>query len=444
MKLNRAEVGGSSGWFGQPFVDSAIRLALLSVLALAFAHGGAVAKGPQPALEPTHFDSRYRLELLHPVQDKNFYLFSLLQRERALRLAIQQDDTLQRLAGERRSAQKKALACSDVACVVGLHRLDPSTVQAVSGRLRQLSQKPAFAAFVRRMLRPSGAFVRYDALPDAELLIAAWSDAAGGINRILSVYGLGEEPRYGDIDRAGPALRRQDAVDSLKSRLAVLDREADPLFFEPALGLAMALLELHQRDEAGRYEPLELGENRAAVAELKRIDWIRQPHPFILVLGAGAADAATALSPVGAQRADVAARLFKLGRAPMIIVSGGHVHPMQTPFCEAIEMKRYLMRAHGIAAERILVEPHARHTTTNFRNAARLVFRLGIPTNRPALVTSSAGHVAYAADEVFRARSMNELGYSPVRSIRQLSPTEAEFTPSVASLFFDARDPLDP
>jgi len=111
MKLNRAEVGGSSGWFGQPFVDSAIRLALLSVLALAFAHGGAIAKGPQPALEATHFDSRYRLELLHPVQDKNFYLLSLLQRERALRLAIQQDDTLQRLAAERRSAQKRALGC---------------------------------------------------------------------------------------------------------------------------------------------------------------------------------------------------------------------------------------------------------------------------------------------------------------------------------------------
>ena len=102
------------------------------------------------------------------------------------------------------------------------------------------------------------------------------------------------------------------------------------------------------------------------------------------------------------------------------------------------------MAKYKIPETSILVEPQARHTTTNFRNGARLAFRYGIPVDRTALVTSSETHIASSASEDFRLRNLNELGYFPVEFIKRISPVEAEFKPSVASLFFDANDPLDP
>jgi uncharacterized SAM-binding protein YcdF (DUF218 family) len=201
-------------------------------------------------------------------------------------------------------------------------------------------------------------------------------------------------------------------------------------------------MEINRRDEARRYEPLEQGENKAAIQNLKNIKWSDYPYPFILVLGYGPSDSAP-LSPIGAQRTAVAAQLFLQHQAPLIIVSGGHVHPMRTPYCEAIEMKKYLMEKYKIPATSILVDPHARHTTTNFRNAARLAFRYRIPTDL-ALVTSSESHITSSTADEFRLRCEKELGYLPMEFIKRISPVAAEFKPSVASLFFDANDPLDP
>lgn len=107
-------------------------------------------------------------------------------------------------------------------------------------------------------------------------------------------------------------------------------------------------------------------------------------------------------------------------------------------------MKKYLMEKFKIPESSILIDPYARHTTTNFRNAARLVFRYGIPADQKALVTSSADHIAIVTKDGFRIRCTTELGYFPLESVTQISPAAAEFKPSVASLFFDANDPLDP
>ena len=57
--------------------------------------------------------------------------------------------------------------------------------------------------------------------------------------------------------------------------------------------------------------------------------------------------------------------VYANGKAPLILVSGGYVHPNQTPYCEAIEMKESLVRDFGIPSDAILIDPHARHTTTN-------------------------------------------------------------------------------
>jgi uncharacterized SAM-binding protein YcdF (DUF218 family) len=110
----------------------------------------------------------------------------------------------------------------------------------------------------------------------------------------------------------------------------------------------------------------------------------------------------TALTAGGRQRATHAALDYRAHKAPFILVSGGYVHPSQTRFSEAIEMKRALMTDLHIPESAIIVDPHARHTTTNMRNAVREMFRYGIPTDKPGLVVSDSGQVPRSWKPSFR------------------------------------------
>ncbi len=389
------------------------------------------------------FDPAYKLSLSTPVQDKNFYLLSLFQRTKGVRKLLSQNKLLRHLANERLMALKKSASCNNVNCLAELMRLDGPTIEAVAGELQSLADQPEFKRLVKNDLRPSGVFVRYGEQSDAQMVMAAWKDAANGLNRIIDVYALGKSPRYPAIDRVSFDVSTEAYVSLLKSKTAEIKLGNVPLFFEPALNFALRLLEANRRDEPARYEPLEQGENKAAIQNLKNIKWSDYPYSFILVLGSGGQDLKTSISPLGAKRTDVAAQLFLQHKAPLILVSGGHVHPMQTPYCEAIEMKKYLMQKYQVPEASILIDPYARHTTTNFRNAARLAFRYRIPTAL-ALVTSSEEHITSSTKDEFRVRCINELGYFPVEFIKRVSTVEAEFKPSIQSLFFDANDPLDP
>ncbi len=395
------------------------------------------------ALATSGFDSNYQLSLQRPVQDKNFYLLSLFQRRPQVHRLIRTDKALRKFSEEKNVTLKKAATCNDMTCLDGFLRFDDSTIDAVAAELETLADRAEFKRLAEKDMRPSGVFIKYDQMSDAQMLVAAWKDAARGMNRILSVYGLGKDPRYKDIDKVSFDVSSEAYRNLVKAKLSEIKLAKEPLFFEPTLNFALKLLEINKRDEAGRYEPLEQGENKAAVQNLKSIRWNDYQYTFILVLGAGPSGSAR-LSALGAQRVDVGAKLFLEHKAPLLILSGGHVHPMQTPFCEAIEMKKYLMEKYKIEEKNILVDPFARHTTTNFRNAARLAFRYRIPTYRTALVTSSESHITATLSEEFRLRCLNELGYFPMEFIKRASPLAAEFKPSPMSLFFDATDPLDP
>src|SRR5262249_57623049 len=96
-----------------------------------------------------------------------------------------------------------------------------------------------------------------------------------------------------------------------------------------------------------------------------------------------------------------------------MMVSGGYVHPKHTRFSEAVEMKRSLMLDFKVPADAIIIDPHARHTTTNVRNAARLMFRYGIPTDRSALITTHQYHLDSIAAVAFDRRNDRRLGYRP-------------------------------
>jgi hypothetical protein len=396
-----------------------------------------------PGLNSSGFDSTYKLTLRNAVQDKNFYLLSLFQRHQEVGKLLRRNTVLKKLSNHRVQALRMAGNCDDVACFDRLFRFSGPTIETVATELKALSKHPEFKKLVMKDLRPSGAFIKYSRQSDSEMFIGAWKDAANGMNRLLRIYCLGKDPFYKDIDKVSFDVSSEEYRKLLKVKLAEIRLSRGPLFFEPSLNFCLKLLEANRRDEAGRYEPLEEGENKTCLQDMKQIRWSDYPYSFILVLGSGPGDSSR-LSKIGAKRADQGAQLFLEHKAPLIMLSGGHVHPMQTPFNEAIEMKKYVMAKFKIPEKSILIEPHARHTTTNFRNAARLVFRYGIPADLKALVTSSEDHIAITTKEGFRIRCLSELGYFPMEFITRISPIAAEFKPSVASLFFDANDPLDP
>ena len=107
-------------------------------------------------------------------------------------------------------------------------------------------------------------------------------------------------------------------------------------------------------------------------------------------------------------------------------------------------MKKALIRELQVPEAAILVDPHARHTTTNMRNAAREMFRYDVPLDRPALVVSDAAQIAYIGGETFRNRFLREMGYVPYRILDRVSETSVASALLSQSLQQDPIDPLDP
>jgi hypothetical protein len=186
------------------------------------------------------------------------------------------------------------------------------------------------------------------------------------------------------------------------------------------------------------------GENAAAVRAIRTTVWPRYPYSVIVVPGAGGDRPGIALSSFGKLRDEIAAKRYRDGKAPFIVVSGGFVHPDRTPFAEALEMKKDLVSRLGIPASAVIIDPHARHTTTNLRNAARLIYRYGLPFAKPALIATDAGQSQYIEAAAFEKRCMEELGYVPYKLLGRVSPFDLEFLPLKDSLQIDPRDALDP
>jgi len=107
-------------------------------------------------------------------------------------------------------------------------------------------------------------------------------------------------------------------------------------------------------------------------------------------------------------------------------------------------MRKALIERYGVPAEAILIEPYARHTTTNLRNASRLLARIGAPPEAETVIVCNPLQSAYIESAKFTERNAAELGYQPGTVVRRVSPTELVFRPSRTSERVDPRDPLDP
>ncbi len=367
----------------------------------------------QPARRP--------LELRAPVQDKVFYVLSELERTPV------KDVRLELIAARKRAALLQP------GNIVEAMRWTPEEIATVSAALGTVGGLDA-------ALLGSGLYKK------EPVLVSTWEGAAAGMNRIFDVYGLGAVPRYPAIDAVSFDVKSPNYARMLEVIRGVMSEEPDghPQFFHAPLRFALELLRANWRDEAGRFEPMELGENRAAFERAKTVEWSRYKYSAIVVPGSGTDRPGQAMSPWGKARVTLAARRYKAGLAPFLIVSGGNVHPAQTPYCEAIEMKKALMAEYGIPAEAILIEPHARHTTTNLRNAARLLWRYGFPWEKTALITTDQGQSAYIEAPAFGQRCRAEIGHLPYEGLKRISQFDLEFRPRLDALQTDPLEPLDP
>src|SRR6476659_8219977 len=78
-------------------------------------------------IDTSGFDSAYKLSLPKPVQDKNFFLLSLFQRNSDVRKLLSRNQTLKQLANNKLAALKKSETCDNVGCFDQLIRFEPAT-----------------------------------------------------------------------------------------------------------------------------------------------------------------------------------------------------------------------------------------------------------------------------------------------------------------------------
>ncbi len=415
-----------------------IARASLAVLAALSVSGAAWAMDPPG----------YAAPFAAAVQTRNVPLLALLRVAPGWESALRDDKSLAALAAARAGRVAAAPACvAKPGCLADAWLWTAADISIVDAALRRIVARPGFAgALVAEHMRPSGRFARHAALADAEMLSAAWADTAAGLNTIIGTYAKGAAPRYPKIDAAIFDVQDAQFAGVLDAHGQVTAAGARPgaLLFDSAERYAAGLLRMNERTDAAAYRPLLAGENAAAVALAARTAWDDYRYPALLVFGHGPEDAQSRTGVMGHIRMARVADLFAAGMAPFIIVSGGNVHPNRTPFNEAVEMKRLLIEQHGIPAERILIEPHARHTTTNLRNCARLLFAAGFPTDRPSLIVTDPMTARYIGSPVLLARALDETGVLPGRVVASDTPFAFAFHPDRAAFHVDPLDPLDP
>lgn len=361
------------------------------------------------------------------LQDRTFYFFTLLQT-----LPIAKElETDGSLTSVQHTYQPGNL-------------LTTTEIKQVGDALEQLLQRyPVQATQLTTEMRRSGIFELYAKSEDKEFVRKAWENTADAINYIINGYVAGKGLRYPVIDSAFANVLSPAYKEAVQTLAANVKKEQGKLFFQPAMKMALGVLRLGKRTEAIKYEPLEQTLNKQTIATFSATTWKDYPYPVMLVLGASPSGA-EAISEMAKSRCVIAAKLYKQKLAPYIIVSGGHVRPPGTPYAEAIEMKRYLVDELKIPAHAILVDPYARHTTTNVRNAVRIMWRTGIPVDKRMMCVSDTWHLLYVSSPMFVQRCQTELGYTPMNKVKQEDTSYLTFVPDLTSLYADPHEPLDP
>ena len=280
------------------------------------------------------------------VSGKNFPLFALIDADKAVRSAIASSSDLRAvLDAKRKAVAEAASTCAAVAaCHVAALSWSTDDIARVRDALGALAKSGALKSVIAAM-RSSGLFVRDADLDDQAFVARSWERAAAGVNNVLAVYGKGDKPRYPAIDSVAVDATTPGYGRLVDTAMGLMSEQAEKwdMFYQPSLALALRLLDINWRDEVGRHEPMHLGENAAAYKRVANVKWSEFPYTVALVPGAGLSDDMEkenhAISPMGKQIIEIAARRYFDHKVAFIIVSGGYVHPKYTRFAEAVEMK---------------------------------------------------------------------------------------------------------
>lgn len=390
---------------------------------------------------------QYKLIGQGSVKAKNYYLLSLFKHDKDVIRLLESDKVLSDMAAAQTAAIKVNLTdCKDYTCFTQTLKFTGEQIKAIGQRLTALyTPGGVLDKLVKTQLIPSGTYVLYQKLTPQQLLVKAWETEAAGINKVISIYAEGKKTGYPAIDSISFNVHGKGYLTQMYNAVATLFDETrnSKLFFQPSLTAALIFLDINERTDAANDEPMVETVNKAAIEKSKTVDWNKYKYSVILVPGAGPGESGMALSANGMLRCRLGANKYFEGLAPFIMTSGGRVHPFKTKYCEADEMKKYLVESLHVPASAIIVEPQARHTTTNMRNGARLMFRYGFPFGKAAITCTDRSQSQYI-EKTMAERCMKELGYMPYKLGTRLSDTEQEFYPLIESLQINPLEPLDP
>ncbi len=377
-----------------------------------------------------------------------FFLLHAIEQAKPVKKALTEDTTLIRWQKQENKAIQKAITdCPDMDCIVQSLAISEEENEQIIAQLGTAyhNNESTFKKFIDNKIRPSHAFILSSTSSDSALLIAAWQQQKKGINYILHGYLQNKGLHYASIDSAKYNVNSPAYLDTVKKTIqaVVHNHRHQALFFQPLLAISLKILQLNDRNEAASFIPLTTV-NKKAYSQIAQLKWDDYPFSTILVFGSGPSKPEVAISETGKARCRMGAALYKQDKAPFLVVSGGNVHPFQTKYNEAFEMKKYLVDSLHIPGQVIIMEPHARHTTGNVRNTNRIIFKQEIPADKPVLGVSSKGHIDYISGERFIAACKRDFGLIPFTVMKRLSDTTVSYYPDSSSLQVNAVAPLNP
>jgi hypothetical protein len=198
------------------------------------------------------------------VKDKNFYFLTIIEQIPDISNTVKSDEVFQAmLNAELKNMESGVATCSlDMKCYVNKYIISENEIKNAAAQFTRLATADeAYFQLLIHHARSSGAFQKYQSLSDLELIEKVWSDAAIGINNIISTYAFGQHGRYPNIDSVSYDVQSQYYQRLIVSLCHVIESQKDQyaLFFQPSLDFALGLLEMNNRNEAALYEPMVVG-----------------------------------------------------------------------------------------------------------------------------------------------------------------------------------------
>jgi len=376
---------------------------------------------------------------------KNYYASYLLLKDPVLTQELVDSKPIAKVLEKRFERFAMSTDCRDLSCYLNAFKWQDGEIDLLAEQLaEQLGHDKKLEQLVQSTLIPSMTYGLLQHETAKSYFEKALQQDLKAMNYVVDVYAGGKKPNYPQIDSISFDVKRPAYLHLLDDvRQDILkDIPTSKTAFFMTMMTAVRLLEVNERWDAAQLEPLIELENKKAYEAVKSIDFASYPYSLLLTLGAGPEVYGQPISAGGMLRARMAARSYFEKLAPFIVLSGGKVHPYKTRFIEAIEMKKYLIEVMGVPEKVILIDPHARHTTTNLRNTARILLNYGFPKDKLAIVNSSKAHID--AVEKMGDRCMRELGYVPYSLGKRISDVIIEFKAKEEAYTIDPDEPLDP